>query len=240
MEDLGLQKTPNPERELSTTVEGIKYTRYPVKTPFVKIGDNLDSIIEKYGKVNYKEGDVFCVASKIISIATEGLHIHESELKVSWLAKFLVKFVKKWPEDPGYAVPEKIQLAINIVGMPRFLFAMIVGGILKYLGRPGYFYRLAGNQISSIDGFISSAYEKDLHGYGFILPKDCDKWTQDVEDKFNMNTALLDGNNVENIVLGMSNGLKKRFSKEQLLEILKGNPQGQKDGTPILIVRPER
>ena len=51
---------------------------------------------------------------------------------------------------------------------------------------------------------------------------------------------IIDGNNIDNNIMGMSKKLKERFSTNELMEVLRGNPQGQEDDgpiTPMLIVR---
>lgn len=233
---LGLQKGANPGRELYSYLGEKKFVRYPIKTKLVLIGDKLHDVLDEFAKPYYEKGDVLCIASKIVSI-TEGYYIKEEDIKISWLAKFLVRFVKKWPNDPGFALPQKIQWSMDIVGMPRFILAMFVGGILKYLGKPGYFYRIAGHEIRSIDGFIPEFYDKRLQGYGFIAPDNSHKIANEIEQKYGMATAILDGNNVENVILGMSDAVKAKFSHNELLEVLKGNPQDQFGQTPLLLVR---
>lgn len=234
--NLGLQTQPHEGQQLYMEVDGVKYARFPVKTRLALIDEDLDKFIDEHVKGIYQEGDIFCLASKVVSIC-KGYYVKESDLKVGWLAKFLVRFVKKWPHDPGFAIPQKIQVAMNIVGMPRFIFAMIGGVILKFLGKPGWFYKLAGHNIGGIDGFVPEMYPEPLRGYGFLTPENADKDADEIETKHNFPTAILDGNNVENIVLGMSKNLKAKFTKEKLLEIINGNPQGQSGNTPILLLR---
>lgn len=235
----GLQKVANPHQELTKTVDGKTFYRYPVKTPLVLVHDDFWKFIETWAVPNYKKGDIFCISTKVVSIS-KGYYVKESDLKVSWLAKKLVPYMKKWPSgDPGFAIPEKLQLAMNIAGMPRFLFAMVVGVILKFFGFSGWFYRLLGHNINAIDGFAPEMYPEPLRGYGFLPPKNPDAECDEIEEKYGMITAMLDGNNVENIVLGMSKGLKAMYSKKKFLEIIHGNPQGQEDGSPILILTNE-
>jgi hypothetical protein len=236
--ELGLTTEANEGQEIFSEVEGTKWARFPVKTRLVVIGDKLEPFLEEFAKPYYKEGDILCIASKVISI-TNGFYVKESDIKITWFARFLTKFVKKWEHDPGFRLPQKIQLSMDIVGLPRFLLAIVGGGIMKLLGKPGYFYIIAGHNIGAIDGFVPEMYPKPLRGYGFLAPEDPDGICNDIENKFQMNVAILDGNNVDQIVLGMSDGLKARFTKEKLLKILSGNPQGQSGNTPILIVRPE-
>lgn len=236
--EMGLLTKPHNGQELYSDIDGIKWARYPVKTRLVLIDESLDQVIEEYVKPELKEGDIICISSKLISI-TKGFYVKESDLKVGWLANFLVRFVKKWPDDKGYAVPAKIQLAMNIVGMPRFILALFAGGFLKLIGQPGWFYRIAGHNINGIDGFIPEQYPEPLRGYGFLIPDNSDQIASEIENKFNTLCAITDGNNVENHIVGMGEKLQKLLTEEKLLKILKGNPQGQEGNTPILIVRAE-
>ncbi|MEO6728943.1 MAG: hypothetical protein ABIM99_03405 [Candidatus Dojkabacteria bacterium] len=234
--NLGIQEKPHDGQQLYMEVDGVKYARFPVKTRLALIDEDLDKFIEEHTKAFYKDGDMFCLASKVVSIC-KGYYVKETDIHVTWFARFLVRFVKKWPHDPGFAIPQKIQLAMDIVGIPRFLFAMVGGVVMKALGKPGYFYILAGHNIGGIDGFVPEMYPEPLRGYGFITPEHADVDAQEIEQKHGYKTAILDGNNIENIVLGMSDSLKAEMTKEKLLEIINGNPQGQSGNTPILLLR---
>lgn len=238
MSQYGIKYEANPNRELNSEYKGIVYARYPVETPIVNIGDNLNEFIENYAQPYFKDGDIFCISSKIISI-TQNFVVHRSQIKISPLARLIVKFVKKWPNDYGYSLPEKMQVAINMVGYPRMILALIGGTIMKLIGKPGYFYRIAGHNINAIDGFIPTAM-KPFNEYAFLPPVNADQIAEDLQNKYSVLTAIVDGNNVDNNIIGYSSKLKEKYSKEDLMQILKGNPQGQDDDgniTPILIVR---
>ncbi|MFS8130623.1 MAG: hypothetical protein ACMG57_01450 [Candidatus Dojkabacteria bacterium] len=234
--NLGLQEKPHEGQQLFMEVDGVKWARFPVKTRLALIYEDLDKFVEEHAKSFYKDGDIFCLASKVVSIC-KGYYVKETDIHVTAFARFLVRFVKKWPHDPGFAIPQKIQLAMDIVGIPRFLFAMVGGVVMKALGKPGYFYILAGHNIGGIDGFVPEMYPEPLRGYGFLTPEHADDDAEEIEQKHGYKTAILDGNNIENIVLGMSKSLKAEMTKEKLLEIINGNPQGQSGNTPILLLR---
>jgi hypothetical protein len=233
---LGLQDTAHEGQSIASVVNGVEYARLPVKTETILIDQDLDQILKKYIYPIKQENDILCIASKIISI-TKGFYVKESDLKVSWLAKFLVRFIQKHPNDPGFAIPAKVQVAMNEAGAPRFIFAVVVGGALKVLGFKGWFYRLAGHKINAIDGFIPEFYKGPLAGYGFLAPKDSDKICDEIETKHGILNAILDGNNVENHIFGLSRGIKQMYSREEFEEIIKGNPHGQEGNTPFFIVR---
>ncbi len=238
MSTYGIKSEANAHRELYMEYRDEKYARFPVETPIVNIGDDLNKFIEDYASPYLKEGDFLCISSKIISI-TQKFVVHRSEVKITPLARLIVKFVKKWPNDYGYSLPEKMQVAINMVGYPRMIIALLGGTIMKILGKPGYFYRIAGHNINAIDGFIPTAM-KPFNEYAFLPPINADKIAEDLQNKIGFPVAIVDGNNIDNNIIGYSSKLKESYSVQDLMEILKGNPQGQDDDgniTPMLIIR---
>jgi len=238
MSNYGIKKEANINRDLYCEYNGVKYARYPVETPIVNIGDNLNDFVSMYAKPYLTEGDFLCISSKIISI-TQNFVIHRSKVTTSPLARLIVKFVKKWPNDYGYSLPEKMQVAIDMVGYPRMIVALIGGTFMKLIGKPGYFYRIAGHDINAIDGFIPTAM-KPFNEYAFLPPVGADNIAEDLQSLVNFPVAIVDGNNIDNNIIGYSTKFREKFSVKDLMEILKGNPQGQDDDgniTPMLIIR---
>lgn len=233
---LGFSEEPNPKRELIVEHRGKSYARYPVHTNFLNLGEKIEDFIDKYAKPSLKENDILCISAKVVSISRKFV-VHESEVEPTWLSRLIVKFVKKWPNDPGYANPRKMQVAIEQAGYPRIILALIVGSFLRLFGKRGYFYRIAGNRINAIDGFTSGP----ISGQYALLPPPhtddiCDEW----EERYNVGVTIIDGNNIDNNIMGMSRSVKEKFSEADLMQILRGNPQGQEDDgptTPILVVR---
>jgi hypothetical protein len=233
----------NPGRELISTLNGENFERIPLETHFIEVGETIEPILEKYAKPKVKEGDFLTVSCKIVSITHKDLLVHTSEVKISPLAKLIVKFVKKWPNDIGYSSPRKMQVAINRAGYPRMIFALVVGSFLKLIGKPGYFYRIAGNQINAIDGFTVGYTKRQIFAdYAFLppRPKQAKQMCNDFEKIVGVPVAIIDGNNIENNIMGTSDSLDQLYSELELKQILKGNPQGQEDdgqNTPLLVIR---
>jgi hypothetical protein len=233
----GLRFTPNPGRKLEQKYKGKTYLRLPIDTPVFKIGDNLEDFLITYAKPYLKSDDLLGVASKIVSIGNN-LLVHESEVKISLLAKIIVKFVTKWPDDIGYSHPRKMQVAINLAGYPRTFLAIGLGGILKILGKRGYFYKIMGNQVNAIDGF-NPISKPPMNQYAVLPPKNADELATKYEDLLGCKIVILDGNNVDNNVIGIGEKAKKEYSIEDIMQIAKGNPQGQEDEsvTPFIVIR---
>jgi len=241
-------------QEMDVRLTKLKVSRIPLRTRLALIDEDLASFIkESLSVIDVSKYQLFAIASKVVSI-TRGYYRQESEIRVSWLARFLVRFVKKWPNDPGYALPGKIQMAMDMVGIPRFLLAVLGGAIMKFIfRRPGYFYIIAGKNIGGIDGFAPWMYPEQLRGYGFFTPPNPAEDSRYIEDSTGLPFAILDGNNVEQVLLGygplFESAARKFFlaeygreaeSLEELnrfvLDILRGNPQGQSGNTPILLI----
>lgn len=235
--EMHLEDIKNPcQPPIPITVDGKTYTRIPIKTYLIHIKEPIEPIIKKLVKpyVNIEDNDWIAISEKFITIS-EGRVVHESTVSPSWLAKLIVKGVKKYPNDIGYSHPRKMQVAINQAGALRMFIAMLVGGITRLLGRHGDFYRIAGNRISEIDGFNPKAIHP-FNEFAMLGPADPAKTAQDLESKFGIPTALVDGNNINVEILGMSSHMP--VDKKTARKILLDNPMGQgEELTPIIIIR---
>lgn len=218
------------------TVDNKTYSRIPIKTHLVQINEPLMPIIEKYVMPLFKDGDFIAISEKMVTI-TQGRVVHETEVKEGFLAKLLVRGVKKYDNDIGFSHPKKMQVAINQAGYVRMTLAMIIGGITKIFGRHGDFYRIAGHRISEIDGFNPIAMEPFNH-YAMLGPSNPDEVCNKIEKQFGVSSIIIDGNNINVEVLGMSTGLN--VSKPNARLILLDNPMGQSNEmTPIILIRPK-
>ena len=126
-------------------VNGRTYRRDPVKTHKVGIGEDLGGVIALYAAERITPQTTLCLSQKFVSICNGDVR-HISEVQDSWLARLIVKYVQKNDNgDIGYSHPKKMQVAIDEVGYPRMLAAVVGGGIGKFvLRRNGDFYRIAG------------------------------------------------------------------------------------------------
>ncbi len=231
----GLQTDANPERDLAITVNGIVYHRYPTRTPLMNIGDSYMEMVKNYAVPHMQAGDFLVISEKVISICQKRV-IHISQVHESWLAKIICRFVTKYPDDVGFENPKKMQVAINEAGYLRMVLAVIGGGVMKYLFRqPGWFYRIAGNQINAIDGFNPIAIPP-FNEYAMLAPANADQVCDEIETTFGLPATIVDANNVATEILGRSKGLS--LNDVLLKQVLAGNPMGQEDEhTPMLLVR---
>lgn len=225
---------PNPGKKLIIEIEGQKWARYPIKTHFIREKDSLAEILEKYVLPYLKKGDIVALGQKIISIL-EGRIIYKKDLKIGFWASFLSRFAKKTTAGFSVGNPLKMQLAINLAGLPRILFASILAGICKIFKIYGIFYRVAGHQISQIDGFYSEIFPQYAE-IGILGPKNCDNLCQNLKEKYGFSFLVADVNDLGGNILGKSRDLEDK--EKLMLEILKDNPASQSNyQTPILILR---
>src|ERR1051326_1491354 len=133
-------------------VEGAKYLRIPVKTHLIQFGEDLEGLLEKYAAPLMQQGDWVALSEKVVSVCQNNVR-HISDVKAGWLAKLIVKGVKKYPHDIGFSLPEKMQVAVDLAGQPRMMLAMFLGTLGKVVGVHGIFWRVAGHRVSEIDGF---------------------------------------------------------------------------------------
>ena len=72
-----------------------------------------------------------------------------------------------------------------------------------------------------------------------IYPEDPDKTCSEIEGKYGIPCCIIDGNNINTRILGMS--LSMPLSHEKARNILIDNPMGQgRELTPIILVRAEK
>lgn len=240
-----MELNPNEGKKLVVEIGGpstgsgqaAKWARYPVKTHFIGPKDNFEDIVSKYVLPVAKQGDIIALGQKIVSILQKRI-VYKKDVKVGFWAKFLSKFAKKTPYGFSVGNPLKMQLAINMAGLPRIFWAGICSMVAKLFGVSGTFYRVAGHQINELDGFYGKFYPQ-YENMGLLGPVECDSLCDKLREKFNFSFFVADVNDLGGNILGSSQDLKGK--EKLLLKILKDNPAGQADEqTPIIVIRQQK
>ena len=216
-------------------VDGISYNRFPIKVPrLLEFGEGLTSAVNEFVKPHCQKGDWLAISEKVVSIS-QNLVRHISTVKVGWLARFITLGVKKHKNMTAWSRPEKMQVAIEIVGAPRMIFAAAVGVVGKFIGKRGWFWIVAGHRVSEIDGFIP----EDMYPYtewGVLPPPDPQGDCERVEKETGIPAVTADANYIDVQILGVSKGVG--LDKKTVRRILLDNPLGQGNKmTPFVIVR---
>lgn len=214
------------------TVFGKEYLRIPLKTHILSDQDDMADVVLRYAQPLMQKGDILCISESPLAI-TQGRAIPVSEIKVSFLAKLLSRFVAKVPYGIGLGAPTSMQCAIEEVGVLRILFAAFVGAIGKLLGRKGDFYVVAGMQAALVDAASTSPVppytEMVIKG-----PKEPQKEAERLAEALGHPVAIMDINDIGGSWMIGGSGVEKHFIEAAM----KDNPQGQGDElTPLCIVR---
>lgn len=219
-------------------VRGRTYRRDPVRTHKVGIGEDLGGVIALYAAERITPATTLCLSQKFVAICNGDVR-HISEVTDSWLARLIVRYVTKNDNgDIGYSHPKKMQVAIDEVGYPRMMAAVVGGGIGKFvLRRNGDFYRIAGHHISEIDGFNPDAMPP-FDQYAMLPPKHPDAICEELAQRFGCAAYIIDGNNINVEVVGRSTNMP--MSDADAREVMLDNPMGQGDElTPVFLITPE-
>ena len=132
-----------------------------------------------------------------------------------------------------------MQVAIELAGYPRMIAAVILGGMSKlFLRRRGDFYRIAGHRIAEIDGFNPEAM-KPFDEYAMLPPLRPNETCSEIAERFHCACYMIDGNNINVEVIGMSTNLQSLgIDRASARELMLDNPMGQNDElTPIFILQ---
>lgn len=225
---------PNEGKNLIIEIDGQKWVRYPIKTHFIGVNDSFEDIIKRYVSPVAKQGDIIALGQKIVSILQKRI-IYKKDVKVGFWAKFLSKFAKKTPYGFSVGNPLKMQVAINMAGLPRIFWAGTCSMVAKLFGISGAFYRVVGHQINELDGFYGKFYPQ-YADMGILGPVDCDSLCDRLKERFSLSFFVADVNDLGANILGKSKDLISR--ENMLLKTLKDNPAGQSnEQTPIIIIR---
>jgi hypothetical protein len=225
---------PNEGKSLEVEIDGIVYSRIPVRTHVITVEDKISDIFKTYVRDISQLGDIIFISEKAVS-CTQGRAVRMVDIKPRPLAKFLCKFVYKTPYGIGLGIPETMEMALRECGTLRILFAAAISVIGKLFRRRGWFYIIAGDKARAIDGpcdYTLPPYNE----YVVLGPEDPDKAASIAADACGCPVAVVDLNDLGGNILGVSHD--DIIDRELMLKILADNPLGQEgQQTPIGIIR---
>lgn len=224
---------PNEGKNLTIDTDWGTYARFPVKTHVVMKEDVMNDILDKYVMDYLEEGDMIFISEKIVAI-TQGRALEVSEIKVSRLAKFLVKFVHKSEAGIGIGDPSTMELCLRDCGRIKVLFAAVVAGICKIFGKKGVFYNILGMKARAIDGPSKDNVPPYDH-YAKMAPENPDGAAADMKAHAKVEVVIVDANDFGCNILGRSSkNIPERFCQQ----LYRDNPHDQGFcQTPLAIVR---
>ena len=217
-------------------IDGVRFERYAVQTHFIDRGEDYIEVMRRYISPLYQTGDVVTMSEKVVSMCQNNT-VDMKDVKLGFWAKFLSRFATRNNNGIGMDEPYKLQLAINMKGLPLILWACFSGAVCRIFGKRGVFYEIVGQDVAGIDGFYSHSVFETYHTLAVLNPREPDKGCADIERELGIACMVVDANDINVEVLGRSPSLMEK-SKEFLAELIRDNPAGQDDElTPFVIVR---
>lgn len=214
-------------------VDGISYSRLPIKTHVVTDRDDITEVAMQYAAPHMQEGDILFISEKCVACSQKRA-LRLDEIKPRPLAVFLSKHVTRTPHGIGLGIPETMEMALRECGTPRILFAALCSVIGKLFGRKGWFYVVAGRKAASIDGPTPNTLPPYNHCV-VLGPADPDQTAAKIAAKLGHKVMIIDLNDLGGNILGTSDAT---IDRDWAVRTLKDNPLGQcSEQTPMGILR---
>ncbi len=216
-------------------VQGKKFQRFAIHTHFIQRGESYLDVIKQYVVPLAQPNDILSISEKVISMCQDNC-VEKKDVNLGFWAKFLSRFAYRTSAGIGMDEPYKLQLTIDLVGLPKVLFASVLSAIGKLFGRRGIFYKIVGKGIAGIDGFYPNSSFDIYKDMAVLNPKNPDGVCDEIYDKFNLVSMIVDANDIAQEILGKGKALS--VSEEYFLEMIRDNPAGQGDElTPFILIR---
>lgn len=224
------------DRGTITGANGKKYDRYAIQTHFVQRGESQVELVRRYVQPLFRRGDALSFGAKVMAMCVESVKTR-SDVKPGFWANLLWRFAGINTTGVGMHEPYKMQLVIDICGLPRVLLAAFLSAVTKPFGAHGVFYKVCGKGVGGIDGFYFRSSFDIYKELALINPDNPDGLCNDIEEQTGIPTVLMDANDIQRDQLGKSNGMP--FTDEELQDAMQDNPSGQGDElTPFILIRP--
>ena len=217
--------------------DGKKYSRFAIQTHFVQVGESQLDLVEKYVRPLYQEGDMLAFGAKVMCMCVKSVRTRD-EVHPGFWANLLWRFAGINHTGVGMHEPYKLQLVIDLVGLPRVLLAVVCSALTKPFGIKGVFYRVCGKGVGGIDGFYTRSSFELYRQLALINPENADGLCDELSEQTGIPVVLMDANDIQRDQLGKSEDMP--LTDEQLQDALADNPSGQGDElTPLILIRPE-
>ncbi len=214
-------------------VGDILYERILFKTHFIKPGEDMVDIISKRTKGYLQEGDIIFISDKALA-NSQRRALHVDDIKPGFFARILCRFVYSSSAGRGIGTPQKMQVAIEQVGLLRILVGAFLSVITKIFGIRGVFYKVVGEKVRGIDGMAGGT--KGPYWEYVILPSESpSRVAERILTETGCQAIVADINDLDGYIMGYSEDKLKEWD---FREILRDNPMGQENTqTPIGVIR---
>ena len=117
------------DRGTLTGKNGRRYDRFAIQTHFVEVGENQAELVRRYVLPLAEKGDVLSFGAKVMAMCTCNVKTKD-EVHPGFWAKKLAPFAGINETGVGMHEPYKLQLVIDICGLPRVLFAAFISAVM--------------------------------------------------------------------------------------------------------------
>ena len=216
--------------------DGKKYARFAIQTHFVEVGESQAALVEKYVRPLYQPGDILSFGAKVMAMCEKTVRTRD-QVKPGFWANILWRFAGINSTGVGMHEPYKLQLVIDIVGLPRVLLAAFLSAVTRPFGVHGLFYKVCGKGVGGIDGFYFRSSFQRYHELALINPSNGPELCERLSKETGIPVVLMDANDLQRDQLGKSSNMP--LTDEQLQDAMRDNPSGQGDElTPLILIRP--
>ena len=224
------------DRGTLTGRNGRRYDRFAIQTHFVEVGEKQADLIRRYVLPLAQPGDVLSFGAKVMAMCTGNVKTRE-EVKPGFWAKRLWRFAGINSTGVGMHEPYKLQLVIDMCGLPRVLFAAFVSAITRPFGVHGLFYKICGKGVGGIDGFYFRSSFDRYKEMALINPPNPVELCNQLEKETGIPVVLMDANDIEQNQLGKCDDFP--LTDDEIQDAMADNPSGQGDElTPLILIRP--
>lgn len=215
---------------------GRRYDRWAIQTHFINRGESQESLVRRYVLPLYRPGDVLSFGAKVMAMCVESVKTRDEVTPGFW-ANLMWRFAGINTTGVGMHEPYKMQLVIDICGLPRVLWAAFLSAVTKPFGKKGVFYEVCGKGVGGIDGFYFRSSFDVYKELALINPDNPEALCNDLETATGVPVVLMDANDIQRDQLGRSRGVP--LSDAELQDAMRDNPSGQGDElTPFILIRP--
>ena len=221
-----------PEPLPAAFVAGDRCQVLPLRTHLLGPLDDPIAVLRRYAEAVLQPGDVLTLGETPLAVM-QGRYRHPSEVEPGMVARLACRV---FHPTSSLATACGMQTLIDLVGPTRVLAAWIGGLLLKLVGIPGGFYRLAGDQARLIDDITGTTppYDQTI----VLGPDRPQTFCDQAAAALGVAVAIVDVNDLGRVkVLAASSGC----DEDLLTRALKPNPAGNANQrTPLVLVRPNR
>ena len=204
----------------------------PLRTHLLGPLDDAIEVLRSYAAQLVQPGDILTIGETPVAVI-QGRYRHPSEVEPGMVARLLCRV---FHPTSSLATACGMQTLIDLVGPTRVASAWFGGLLMKLVGIPGGFYRLAGPQARLIDDITGTTppYDQTI----VLGPERSDAFCREAAAELGVAVAIVDVNDLGRVkVLASSPGCDEAL----LTRALRPNPAGNaNERTPLVLVRPSQ